>query len=392
MLKALADRESGVVGDGTDSEDDEESKKAAETAEAAEASKKDGDSSKPYTKFWKDFGVFIRVGVIEDTSNRNRLAKLLRYQSTKTVAEAAEAGKSADDAEYISLQDYVDRMKSGQKSIYFIAGTNRDELARSPLLEELRARNLEVLFFTDPVDEYMVQSYSEFEGHKLQDVSKEKLKLEGDDEDLKDLEASEKELKKEFEPLINWLQTTMGTDRIQSASVSLRVRSSPCVLVSATWGVSANMERIMKAQAMSDAASKFNKARRVLEINPYHPVIIELNKRVQSDPDSEDTKDLALLLYETAAIQSGFSIDDPVKFTSRIHKVINMGLSLDPMATVTDEELNQRRSSTIEEVRRKREEEAQRKAAASSEADDDEEMSLDDHDVHIDEDDAKDEL
>eukprot|EP00762_Andalucia_godoyi_P001929 ANDGO_05983.mRNA.1 Endoplasmin homolog len=382
MIKQLADKENRIRG--VNFEDEKEEDSEAEDKQNSPASDDADKKDRPYTRFWKDFGVFLRVGVIEDTANRNRLAKLLRYQTTRSVQDAQDAKASVDEADYVSFAEYVSRMKKGQKSIYYIAGTHRDELLRSPLLEELKSRNLEVLLLTEPVDEYMLQSYTEFEGHKLQDVSKEGLKLEGDDEEAEsDVLAREAELKAKFEPLTSWFTKVLGSEKVTSAVVSSRVRKSPCVLVSAQWGMTANMERIMKAQALNDQSNKMMKARRILEINPYHPVISTLLERVQADSENEDTKELGTLLYETASLQSGFDLEDPIAFAQRIHKVINLGLSLHPDVTVTDDDIANAKEAALQKGReRKAREESVKK---------EEETFVDDIDVDS-ADDAKDEL
>jgi heat shock protein 90kDa beta len=296
-----------------------------------------------YSKFWTKFGTFLKIGMLEDKPNQKRISNLLRFRSTKT-----------DEDEWISLSDYVKSMVPGQKSAYFITGSNFAEMVNSPLLDELKRRDIEVLIMTDPVDDYVMQSFTDFEGHHFQDVTKDGMKIEGNDSER--IESIEKEMKERYEPLTTWLVETLGKDRITSASVGMRLRESPCVLVASRWGPTANMERILKAQTVDEDILKSMKARRVMEINPHHPIVKALLERVsntnENGPD-DSAKDLAMLMYETAAIQSGFDLEDTNEFARRIHRVLKMGLSIDPVETVDDIQIEQDREEAYNQAMEK---------------------------------------
>eukprot|EP00003_Mantamonas_plastica_P008785 TRINITY_DN1781_c0_g2_i3.p1 TRINITY_DN1781_c0_g2~~TRINITY_DN1781_c0_g2_i3.p1 ORF type:complete len:712 (-),score=352.61 TRINITY_DN1781_c0_g2_i3:51-2186(-) len=277
-----------------------------------------------YLKFLKQFGNNLKFGIIEDGANRSRIAKLVRYYSSKS------------DGELISLESYVERMKEKQEHIYYVAGENLRDLESSPFVERLIRKGYEVLYFVDAIDEYTVQHLTEFQGHKLMNATKEGLKLPGEDDEK--AKESEKETEEEFKPLTDWLKDNLEA-KLEGVKVSNRLATSPSVIVTSTWGYSANMERIVKAQAMggdpNDQAYLMGK--KTLEINPRHPIIKELKARVEDGSVGEETKDLAQLMYESALLTSGFQVDDPAKFASRITKIINLGLNLDADAQAEEE-------------------------------------------------------
>ncbi|KAI1726655.1 hsp90 protein domain-containing protein [Ditylenchus destructor] len=246
-----------------------------------------------YDKFWNEYSTNLKLGVMEDPSNRNRLAKLLRFHS------------SNDAEKQTTLSSYVERMKEKQESIFYVAGTSRKELEASPFVERLLKKGYEVLYLTEPVDEYCVQAMPEFESKKFQNVAKEGLKL---DEDDKTKEAFES-IQKTFEPLTNWLKEKGLKDKIEKAVISQRLTSSPSALVASSYGWSGNMERIMKSQAYAKARDPtqefyFNQ-KKTFEINPRHPVVKELLKRVEADPEDSVAVSTAELLFETATLRSG---------------------------------------------------------------------------------------
>merc|ERR1711978_439727 len=183
-----------------------------------------------YKKFYEQFGKCLKLGVHEDSTNRMKVAELMRYHTSK----------SGD--EQISLKEYVDRMKEGQNDIYYITGESIAAVSSSPFLETLRKKGLEVIYMVDPIDEYCVQQLKEFDGKKLKSTTKEGLEL--DDEEEK---------KTEFEPLTKLMKEVLG-DKVEKVLVSFRMADSPCVLTTSEYGWSANMERIMKAQALRDSS------------------------------------------------------------------------------------------------------------------------------------------
>jgi len=277
-----------------------------------------------YKKFYDQFGKNLKLGIHEDSSNRQKIAELLQFHTSK----------SGEDM--IRLKEYVDRMKEGQKDIYYITGESRASVANSPFLEALRKKQYEVLYMVDPIDEYAVQQLKEFDGKKLKCCSKEGLELDDDDESKKKLE----ELKADFEPLCKLIKEVLH-DKVDKVMVSGRITDSPCVLVTSEYGWSANMERIMKAQALRDSSmTAYMVSKKTMEINPAHSIMGELKKKCVADKSDKTVKDLIWLLFDTALLTSGFSLDEPTQFASRIHRMIKLGLSIDEdEAGDADEEL-----------------------------------------------------
>jgi len=265
-----------------------------------------------YKKFYEQFGKCMKLGVQEDSTNRVKIAELLRYQTSK----------SGD--ENISFKEYVDRMKEGQNDIYYITGESVAAVSSSPFLEALRKKGLEVLYMCDPIDEYAVQQLKEFDGKKLKSTTKEGLDIDDDDEKKK-LE----ELKAEFEPLTKLMKEVLG-DKTEKVIVSTRLSDSPCVLTTSEYGWSANMERIMKAQALRDSSSmSYMSSKKTMEVNASHPIICSLRDKAEADKSDKTVKDLIWLLYDTSLLTSGFSLDEPTVFANRIHRLIKLGLSID---------------------------------------------------------------
>lgn len=267
-------------------------------------------------KFWKQFGTNIKLGVIEDHSNRTRLAKLIRFHSSNS------------DTEYTSLEEYVERMKEKQEHIYFIAGSSKSEVENSPFAEKLLKKGYEILYLTEPVDEYCIQSLPEFDGKKFQNIAKEGLVLEQSEK----AKERKEELEKEFEGLTEWLKETALKDKIKDAKVSSRLTETPCALVAGTYGWSGNMERIMLSQAYSqpgsDSSSFYKGQKKTLEVNPRHPLIKKLASQVEEDNESQTAKDLAEVLFETAVLRSGFMLEDSAGFAGRIERMLRLSMDV----------------------------------------------------------------
>jgi molecular chaperone HtpG len=279
------------------------------------------ENKEDYNKFYEAFSKNIKYGIHDDSANRDKLADFLRYHSTKSGSDLT------------SLKDYITRMKEGQDCIYYICGETKKAVEASPFLESLKSKGFEVLLMSDPMDEYAMQQLKEYDGKKFKNIAKEGLELAKDEEEKKKIE----ELKKQTEDLCKVVKDTLG-EKVEKVIPGERLSSSPCVIVTGEFGWTANMERIMKAQALRNSGmGSYMTSKKTLELNPTHPIINELRKKVEKDKNDKTVKDLIWLLYETALLTSGFSLDEPTTFASRIHRMIKLGLSIDD----TEEQVTQ---------------------------------------------------
>ncbi|KAH9625878.1 hypothetical protein KSS87_016509, partial [Heliosperma pusillum] len=312
LIRKALDMIRKIAEEDPDESDDKEKKDVEKSS--------DNDEKKgKYAKFWNEFGKSIKLGIIEDAANRNRLSKLLRFETSKS------------DGKLTSLDKYISRMKSGQKDIFYITGTSKEQLENSPFLERLTKKGYEVIFFTDPVDEYLMQYLMDYEDKKFQNVSKEGLKLGKDSKD--------KELKENFKELTKWWKNSLASEKVDDVKISNRLADTPCVVVTSKFGWSANMERIMQSQTLSDANKQaYMRGKRVLEINPRHPIIKELRERVTTDPEDESVKQTAKLMYQTALFESGFLLDDPKDFASRVYDSVKSSLNISRDVAVEEED------------------------------------------------------
>lgn len=267
------------------------------------------ENQEDYRKFWDNFGKNMKLGVIEDHANHKKLAPLLRFSS------------SFNEDELVSLDNYVDSMKEGQKAIYYIAADSITSARNAPFLEKLIEKEYEVLFLIDPIDEVAIQNLKSYKDKQFVDITKEDLDL-GDQD-----EAKEKEVKKEYTPVCEWMKNHLG-EQLAKVQISNRLSSSPCVLVSGKFGWSANMERIMKAQSLGDTSSmSFMHGRRILEINPDHPIIQSLNAACKEDPQNPDALRAIDLLYNTALISSGYTPENPAEVGGKIYNMMDAALA-----------------------------------------------------------------
>ena len=321
MIRKLAE-------EGQDDDDDE-------AADAAADDSADDEETK-YDKFWKNYGKAIKLGIIEDASNRTRLAKLMRFYTSKSPTKL------------VSLEQYVERMKPGQKSIYYLAGESREALEKSPFLEKLLQKDLEVIYFTDPIDEYTMQNLTEFDDFKFSNASKDDLKFGDDTEAAK---ARLKKIKEEFKDFTKWWKEILPSEEVEAVKISNRLVTTPCSVVTSKYGWSANMERIMKAQALSDdGRMAYMRGRKTLEINPGHPIIKALKEKSEDDAGDEDTKRTALIMYETALLESGFMFEEPKGFAGRLFDMVRRDLGVEADAEVEEPDVEPEAEAEAQEA------------------------------------------
>ncbi|XP_308800.4 heat shock protein 83 [Anopheles gambiae] len=280
------------------------------------------EDKETYKKFYDQFSKNLKLGVHEDSQNRQKLADLLRFNT------------SASGDEYCSLNDYVGRMKENQTQIYFITGESIDQVKNSAFVERVKKRGFEVIYMTEPIDEYVIQQLKEYKGKQLVSVTKEGLELPEDEAEKKKREED----KAKFENLCKVMKSVLES-KVEKVMVSNRLVDSPCCIVTSQYGWSANMERIMKAQALRDSSAMgYMAGKKHLEINPDHAIIETLRQRAEADKNDKAVKDLVILLFETALLSSGFSLDEPGTHASRIYRMIKLGLGIDEDEPMTTDE------------------------------------------------------
>ncbi|CAK72510.1 unnamed protein product (macronuclear) [Paramecium tetraurelia] len=372
ILELFQDAASYDDEDEEDTEEGEEDDNMAETTPEEQQRLKDEKRKKKideYNEFWKEYGKNIKLGVIEDSSNRQKLAELTSmlcnddkliwiingiisiYQSSDLTQHISNPTlsiyqilylifyfrwySSKNATELTSFDDYIERSKPGQDSIYYLAGENKEQLLSSPIIQGLIKKGYEVLLLEDPVDEFTFQHLNEYKQKKLTNVGKGDFKQPEDNDEQR---KKQKALKKVFQPLTDWWRKLLS-ENVDSVVISQRLIEDPIIVVSSESGYSANMERISKAQAYSSKGSNSQQfGKKIVEINPNHQAIQELLQRVKDDPDQE-TEEMAKVLYEAALVNSGYSIPSPEKFASRFYKLFNSALGIDRDAPIKEFEV-----------------------------------------------------
>ena len=326
MIKKLA--EEGEVKEAA-----EEKSEQTEQAEATEATTetttettetKTEEDNANYIELWEQFGKSLKIGVIEDSANRNKLARLLRYKS------------SLSEGKWTSLEHYVERMKDWQKQIYYVSGDSVEKVESSMFLDAFKKRGVEVLYFTEPIDEYVAQNLREYSGKSLQDITKEGVEFGDEKERAKKLQ---KEYESRFEVLTSWMKELLG-DKVDKVEVTTTLETAPAVLSTSKYGYSATMERIMKSQALQNPEKvKYMKAHKIMMLNPRHPIIANLKNLVEEDGESDVARDLANLLYDSSLMNSGFMIEEPNEFATRLYTLMKESLQLDSLELEPEIEL-----------------------------------------------------
>ncbi|VUZ56926.1 unnamed protein product [Hymenolepis diminuta] len=271
-----------------------------------------------YDKFWAKYAVSMKLGMLQDMPSKSKLTDLLRFYTSKS------------ESKLTSFEEYMSRMKEGQKEIYYITGSSLKEVKSSPFVERVLRLGYEVIYFTEPMDEYVMQTLLELKSKPTRNLAKGGLDLEVDKENKEKFEA----LEKAFKPLTDWLKDRGLSGKIKDARVSQRLESSPCALVADDYMVSGNFQKVVLSQAygnMDPAATQYYlNQKQTLEINPRHPLIKKLNELVQIDPNDEVAKDNALLLYDTTILRSGYIMQDLDGFAERLERELRKNLDVDP--------------------------------------------------------------
>merc|ERR1712025_340157 len=320
-------------GDGDEDEEDEEKEEADEDEAEEKKDKKDEDST--WLKFWKEFNKNLKMGCYEDDSNRSKLSKLLLFTTTKS------------EGKEINLDKYLDRMQESQESIYYMSGESLEVMHKAPALQMFKKKDIEVLMLTDHLDEPCIQKLADYEGKKFVSIQKADVKLDETGEEKKRFSK----LKDMYKPLTDWWKEKL-TDltekgamkdagvKIEAVSLSKRLTESPVVVVTSQFGYSAQQEKIMKAQAFQnkDQISMMS-GRKTLEVNPNHPVVVDLLAKIKDDKENAAALDTAQVLFQTALIESGYEIADPSALVSRVYRLMSKELGVDPDAPIKEVEV-----------------------------------------------------
>merc|ERR1712137_560027 len=341
LMKKLAKEEES--GDDEDEEKDEEEDEKKD--EKKEEKKDKADEEGTWSKFWKEFNKNLKMGCYEDDSNRSKLSKLLRFATTKS------------EGKEISLDKYLDRMQESQESIYYMSGDSMDVMMKAPALQIFKKKDIEVLMLSDHLDEPCLQKLADYEGKKFVSIQKADVKLDETEEEKKKFTK----VKDMYKPLTDWWKETLTAltekgamkesgVKIEKVEVSKRLTDSPVVVVTSQFGYSAQQERVMKAQAFQnkDQLSMMS-GRKTLEINPNHPVVIDLLSKIKADKEDKAAKDTAQVLFQTALIESGYEIADPSALVNRVYRLMSKELGVDPDAPLKEVEVPEEEEEAEEE-------------------------------------------
>jgi len=335
LMKKLAKEEEGEDDDDEKEEGDDDKKEKEEEKADEEKKEKKDDDEKSWTKFWKEFNKNLKMGCYEDDSNRSKLSKLLRFTTTKS------------EGKEISLDKYLDRMQESQESIYYMSGDSIETMQKAPSMQVFKKKDLEVLMLSDHLDEPCLQKLADYEGKKFVSIQKADVKLDETEEEKKRFTK----IKDMYKPLTDWWKDTL-TDftekgamkaagvKIEKVEVSKRLTESPVVVVTSQFGYSAQQEKVMKAQAFQnkDQLSMMS-GRKTLEINPNHPVVVDLLAKVKTDKSDKAAVDTAQVLFQTALIESGYELADASALVNRVYRLMSKELGVDPDAPIKEVEV-----------------------------------------------------
>merc|ERR1711866_4875 len=322
------------------------------------------DEETTWQKFWKEFNKNLKMGCYEDDSNRSKISKLLLFTTTKS------------EGKEINLDKYLDRMQESQESIYYMSGESFDVMQKAPALQIFKKKDMEVLMLTDHLDEPCIQKLADYEGKKFVSIQKADVKLDETEEEKKRFTK----LKDMYKPLTDWWKEKL-TDftekgamkdagvKVEKVEISKRLTESPVVVVTSQFGYSAQQERVMKAQSFQNKDQiGMMSGRKTLEVNPNHPVIVDLLSKVKSDKEDKAAVDTAQVLFQTALIESGYEIADPSALVNRVYRLMSKELGVDPDAPLKE----------VEVPEGEEEEEAEDKDDESDDAEDKKEEESDD--------------
>merc|ERR1711963_704167 len=354
LMKKLAKE-----GDGDDEDEDE--KEDEEEKEEKEEKKDKKDEETIWQKFWKEFNKNLKMGCYEDDSNRSKLSKLLLFQSTKS------------EGKEINLDKYLDRMQESQESIYYMSGESLDVMQKAPQLQIFKKKDIEVLMLTDQLDEPCIQKLADYEGKKFVSIQKADVKL----DETEDEKKRYTKLKDMYKPLTDWWKEKL-TDltekgamkdagvKIEKVEISKRLTESQVVVVTSQFGYSAQQEKVMKAQAFQNKEQLgMMSGRKTLEVNPNHPVVIDLLSKVKADKEDSAAKDTAQVLFQTALIESGYELADASALVNRVYRLMSKELGVDPDAPLTEVEVPEEEET--EEEEEEEEEEGEEEEAGADE-------------------------